>query len=74
MQFGLDRHCRVICPRSQYARVSAAGKCAGMLALAPEDEEVYAAMGARYFARVATGIISKALKDSAQGGKNQLDY
>ena len=54
--------------------VSTAGKCAGMLALAPEDEEIYAAMGARYFARVATGIITKALKDSAQGGKNQLAY
>jgi hypothetical protein len=30
--------------------------------------------GARYFARVATGIITKALKDSAQGGLNQLGY
>ena len=54
--------------------VSTAGKCAGMLALAPEDEEIYAAMGVRYFARVATGIITKALKDSAQGGKNQLGF
>lgn len=54
--------------------VSASGKCPGMLALAPEDEEIYAQWGARYFARVATGIITKALKDSAQGGKNQLGY
>ena len=45
-----------------------------MLALAHEDEEIYAQWGARYFARVATGIITKALKDSAQGGKNQLGY
>ena len=54
--------------------ISGAGKCAGMLALAPEDEEVYAQWGARYFARVATGIFTKALKDSAQGGLSHLGY
>ena len=54
--------------------VAAAGKCPGILALTPEDEERYAAWGARYFATVSTAIITKALKDAAQGGRAQLGY
>jgi len=54
--------------------VSASGHCAGILALAPKDEEIYVQWGARYFAWVATGIITKALKDLAQDGQSQLVY
>jgi 4-hydroxy-2-oxoheptanedioate aldolase len=54
--------------------VAAAGKCPGILALTPADEEKYAAWGARYFATVTTGIITKALKEAAQGGRTQLAY
>ena len=49
--------------------VAAAGKCPGVLALTPADEERYAAWGARYFASVSTGIIFRALKEAAQGGR-----
>lgn len=54
--------------------IAAAGKCPGILALTPEDEDRYAAWGARYFATVSTGIITRALKDAAQGGRTQLNY
>jgi 4-hydroxy-2-oxoheptanedioate aldolase len=54
--------------------VSATGTCAGILALTAADEEKYAAWGARYFARVATGIITKALKEAAQGVPVKLGY
>ena len=46
-----------------------AGKCAGVLALTPEDEARYASWGARYFANVITGVITKALKDNASAGR-----
>lgn len=54
--------------------VAAAGKCPGILALTPADEDRYAAWGARYFATVTTGIITKALKEAAQGGRSALNY
>ena len=54
--------------------VAAAGKCPGILALSPADEDRYAAWGARYFASVTTGIIAKALKQAAQGGRAALNY
>ena len=54
--------------------VAAAGKCPGVLALTPEDEDRYATWGARYFATVSTGIITTALKEAAQGGRAQLSY
>lgn len=54
--------------------VAAAGKCPGILALTSADEEKYAAWGARYFASVTTGIITKAFKEAAQGGRAQLNY
>ena len=54
--------------------VSAAGKCPGILALTSAEVEQYAAWGARYFATVTTGIISKALNEAAQGGRAQLNY
>jgi 4-hydroxy-2-oxoheptanedioate aldolase len=52
----------------------AAGKCAGILALTAADEERYAAWGARYFATVSTGIITKALRDAAHGTRSTLNY
>ncbi len=54
--------------------VAATGKCPGILALTPADEDKYAAWGARYFASVTTGIIIKAFKEAAQGGRAQLNY
>ena len=54
--------------------IAAAGKCPGILALTPEDEDRYAAWGARYFATVSTGIITKALREAAQGGRAALNY
>lgn len=54
--------------------IAQAGKCPGILALTHADEDKYAAWGARYFASVTTGIINKALKDSAQGGRSALNY
>ena len=54
--------------------VAAAGKCPGILALTPQDEDRYAAWGARYFATVSTGVITRALKEAAQGGRAQLNY
>ena len=54
--------------------VAAAGKCPGILALSPEDEDKYAAWGARYFASVSTGIITRALKEAAQGSRQKIAY
>ena len=54
--------------------VAAAGKCPGILALTPQDEDRYAAWGARYFATVSTGIITRALKDAAQGRRDDVKY
>ena len=54
--------------------VAAAGKCPGILALTPADEEKYAPWGARYFATVTTGLIMKAFKEAAQGGRAALNY
>ena len=54
--------------------VAAAGKCPGVLALTHEDEDRYASWGARYFATVTTGLISRALKEAAQGGRAALNY
>lgn len=54
--------------------VSAAGKCAGVLALTAEEETRYAAWGARYFASTTTGIITRALREAAQGGRTPTSY
>ena len=54
--------------------IAGAGKCAGILALTLEEEQRYAAWGARYFATVTTGLIMRAFKDAAQGGRARLDY
>ena len=51
--------------------VAAAGKCPGILALTPAEEERYAAWGARYFASTTTGIITKAFKDAAHLGRGE---
>ncbi len=50
--------------------ISAAGNCAGVIALTPEDEAKYGQWGARYFAGVTTGLITHALQQaSAAGGR-----
>ena len=58
--------------------IASTGKCAGVLALTPEDEARYASWGASYFAGVITSVLSKALKDSASAGRSgekaQLSY
>lgn len=52
--------------------IAKAGKCPGVLALTPEDEQRYAPWGARYFTNVITAVITKALKDSAHTGCSQV--
>jgi 4-hydroxy-2-oxoheptanedioate aldolase len=47
---------------------SEAGKCPGIQALTPEDEDRDAAWGARYFATVSAASVFKALKVAAPGG------
>jgi 4-hydroxy-2-oxoheptanedioate aldolase len=54
--------------------VAAAGKCPGILALTPADEERYASMGARYFANVTTSLITQAFKQAARGGQGSITY
>ncbi len=48
--------------------VAQAGNCPGIIALSPEDEEMFAAQGARYFANVTTSLITAALAKAAKGG------
>lgn len=55
--------------------IVSAGKCPGIIALTPADEEKYGALGARYFANVSTSIITKAFAQAASGGREaQLRY
>lgn len=50
--------------------VDAAGKCPGIIALGREDEAHYGGFGARYFATVATSLITQAFRQAAQGGRD----
>jgi 4-hydroxy-2-oxoheptanedioate aldolase len=50
--------------------IASTGKCAGILALTPEDEKRYASWGATYFASVITAVLTKALKDAAHAGRS----
>ena len=54
--------------------VAAQGKCPGILALTPEEEERYASWGARYFASTTTGLITKAFREAAQGSPVKNGY
>lgn len=49
--------------------IAGSGKCSGIIALTPQDEEKYGAMGARYFANVSTSIITRALAQAASAGR-----
>ena len=60
--------------QSAVTAIAGAGKCAGILALTLEEEQRYSAWGARYFATVTTGLIMRAFKDAAQGGRAALNY
>jgi len=50
--------------------VDRAGKCPGIIALGPDDEEHYGRFGARYFATVATSLITQAFRQAAQSGRD----
>ena len=50
--------------------VAGTGKCAGILALTPEDEKRYAVWGASFFANAITSVLTKALKDAAHTGRS----
>lgn len=54
--------------------IAAAGGCPGILALTRAEEERYAGWGARYFATVTTGVITKALKEAAGAAEVTLEY
>jgi 4-hydroxy-2-oxoheptanedioate aldolase len=54
--------------------VAAAGCCAGTLALSADDEQRYAAWGARFFATVSTALITQALRAAAQGERPAIAY
>lgn len=54
--------------------VSAQGKCAGVLALTPEEEARYAGWGGRYFATVTTSLITRAFRQAAQQDRADLSY
>lgn len=72
MGFGSDWNAPEVMQQIEMAlrTVSAAGKAAGIVALTPQDEEKFAAWGARFFASVTTGIITRALQQaSAAGGR-----
>jgi len=71
MGFGDDwRHAEVQAAITQAVKaVVAAGKCAGTLGITLEDETNHGANGARYFATVATGLFTKALRDAATMGR-----
>ncbi len=60
--------------RQAIQAIAATGKCAGVLALTQEEEQRYKDWGARFFATVTTGLIMRAFKDAAQGGRAKLDY
>lgn len=67
MGFGSDWRAQPVADAIERAlrAVAAAGKCAGTLALSPQDEDRFAAQGARYFANVATSLITQALRQAA---------
>ncbi|MEO8250153.1 MAG: aldolase/citrate lyase family protein [Burkholderiales bacterium] len=52
--------------------VAAAGKCAGTLALTPEEAKKVASWGANYLVSVTTSIITKAFKEAAGADRNAL--
>lgn len=55
--------------------IAAAGKCAGIAAMTPADEDRYGAWGARFFANVSTSIFTRALAQVASVGRDtQLRY
>lgn len=53
--------------------VQAQGKCGGIIALSPDDEQRYGEFGARYFATVATSVITQAFRQAAQAGQATPD-
>ena len=52
--------------------IASTGKCAGTLTLGLEDEKRYSSWGATYLAATITGVITKALKESASAGRDTV--
>jgi 4-hydroxy-2-oxoheptanedioate aldolase len=50
--------------------IASAGKCPGIIALTPADEQKYGAWGARYLCNVSTSIITRALAQAASAGQD----
>lgn len=48
--------------------IAGAGNCPGILALTPDDEAKFAGWGARYFATVASSLITQALRQASSAG------
>lgn len=71
MGFGSDWRARPVADAIEQAlrAIASAGKCAGTIALAPEDEDRYAAFGARFFASVTTSIMTQAFQRAAGAGR-----
>lgn len=71
MGFGSDWRAKPVADAIAQAlgAIAGAGKCAGTIALTPEDEDRYAAYGARYFASVTTSIITQAFQRAAAAGR-----
>ena len=72
MGFGNDWNTAPVAAAIEQAlrSISSAGKCAGTIALTPQDEDKYGQWGARYFASVTTSIITQALRNAAGSGRN----
>lgn len=71
MGFGSDWRAKPVADAIEQAlrAIAGAAKCAGTIALTPEDEDRYAAYGARYFASVTTSIITQAFQRAAGAGR-----
>lgn len=72
MGFDNDWKCATVMAEIERAlrAIAGAGNCGGVIALTPEDEDRFGAWGARYFAGVATGLITQAMQQaSAAGGR-----
>lgn len=70
MGFGSDWKAPEVEAQIEHAlcSISRTGKCAGIIALSPEDEEKFGAWGARYFANVTTSIITRAFQQASAPG------
>ncbi|MGO4416551.1 MULTISPECIES: aldolase/citrate lyase family protein [Cupriavidus] len=68
MGFGNDWKAPAVAAAIEQAlrAIDGQGKCAGIIALGADDEQRYGQFGARYFATVATTLITQAFRQAAQ--------